>query len=252
MTTPQLELCELADLALAQHESASPFCLKAHRALRLCQLPYTRVHGKMPASFKQLNPAAQVPVLRVDGEPVADSSRILATLDRIRPGVLFPADPALRAEVWLWEELADTAVNGFLVAARWADDANWPQVKESYFGGMPGPVKAIVPAALRRRVMASLHARDVTRAGPAALAQRFSALLAHLDARAPHGGFWVGNRATAADVALFAQLHSLRTPLTPAQSAQVNQHARLASWLDRVQALTAQQATATPPYLVAA
>ena len=31
----------------------------------------------------------------------------------------------------------------FLVAARWADEENWPGVKSAYFAGMPAPVRAV-------------------------------------------------------------------------------------------------------------
>ena len=33
---PTLELCELADAGVPGVESFSPFCLKVHRALKLC------------------------------------------------------------------------------------------------------------------------------------------------------------------------------------------------------------------------
>ncbi|HEX9102828.1 MAG TPA: glutathione S-transferase N-terminal domain-containing protein, partial [Polyangia bacterium] len=132
MSTPQLVLCELADTGLPGFESFSPFCLKTHRALAIARLPYTRRHGARPDPFRRYNPARQVPVLLVDGEPVADSTEILRRIVALRPGAL-AADP----EAWLWEELADTALYGFVVASRWADDRNWPLTRAAYFAGMP-------------------------------------------------------------------------------------------------------------------
>ena len=52
MDKPNLILCELADTQLATVESYSPFCLKAHRALKAAGLPYVRRHGGRPDSFK--------------------------------------------------------------------------------------------------------------------------------------------------------------------------------------------------------
>ncbi len=235
----RLVLCELADTGLATHESYSPFCLKVHRGLRLARLPYERRHGVQPASFRPLNPTGQVPVLLVGDEPVADSTRIFDRLETLAPGRL---DGGLQgraaAEAHLFEELADTAINGFLVAARWADDDNWAATKAAYFGAMPGLLRAVIPGRLRQGVVRTLVARDVWRAGPAACWRRFDRVLDQLEARAPAAGFWLGSVASRADVALFAQLHSLRTPLTPRQADAVAKRDRLTAWLERVDAAT--------------
>lgn len=174
---PELVLCELGTTGLPGLESYSPFCLKTHRALVAAGLTYTSRHAGRPAEHRPLNPAAQVPVLVVDGRPVADSTAILRELLHLRPGCL-----AATAEDWLWEELADTALNGFLVAARWADPRSWPQVKAAYFSAMPPPVRAIVPGLLRRNVVKALNARDVLRRRPRRL---LGALLA--PPRSPRG-----------------------------------------------------------------
>ncbi len=229
MRSPELVLCELGDTGLAEFESFSPFCLKAHRALKAAGLVYRRRHGAQPASFAWHNPARQVPVLLVDGNPVADSTEILRWILALRPGAL-----AAVAEAWLWEELADTALYGFVVAARWADDRNWPRTRAAYFAKMPSLLRAFVPDRIRKRVLTNLHARDVWRAGAERCWARLEALLDQLDARAPERGWWCGGSLSVADVALFAQLHSLRTPLTPPQAAAVAQRKRLSAWLDRV------------------
>ncbi|TAK29119.1 MAG: glutathione S-transferase family protein [Myxococcaceae bacterium] len=237
-STPALTLCELADTGVAGLESHSPFCLKAHRALRASGLSYARRHGEQPATFEHLNPAGQVPVLLVGDEPVADSTAIVARLESLGGRSLLPADPALRAEAWLWEELGDTALNGYLVASRWADERNWPLVREAYFAAMPALLRRVIPALLRRRVIETLRARDVWRRGPEACWARFSLTLDQLDARAPREGFWLGSEITVADISLFAQLHSLRSALTPWQREQVEARPALRAWLDRVDAAT--------------
>ncbi|MFO0635403.1 MAG: hypothetical protein U0168_21370 [Nannocystaceae bacterium] len=117
----------------------------------------------------------QVPVLLVDGEPIADSTQILARIETLGGRSLLPADPRLRAEALLWEELADTALSsGFLVAARWADADNWPRTRAAYFGAMPAPVRAIVPALLRRGVVRSWSRATCSARGrrPAGLGSR--------------------------------------------------------------------------------
>lgn len=229
MSTPKLVLCELEQPDVPGIESFSPFCLKAHRALKAAGLPYERRHGDRPAAFGKYNPTRQVPVLLVDGEPVSDSTEILRRIVTLRPGAL-----AAEPEAWLWEELADSALNGFLVAARWADDRNWPITSAAYFATMPSLIRALVPPRIRKRVLGTLVARDVWRAGPTRCWARFEALLDELDARAPERGWWCGRALSVADIALFAQLHSLRTPLTAPQADSLARRKRLSAWLDRV------------------
>ena len=234
-------LWELGESGLDGLESHSPFCLKVHRALKLAGLPYTRQHVAMPAKLRHMNPAAQAPVLVCDGEPIADSTAIFRWLDARVPGALLPSDldPRARAQAWLWEELADRSLNGFLVAARWADDRNWPAVRAHYFRKAPWFVRTLVAPRIRARLLRSLVARDVTRRGLEHTWAELDRVLDLLEARAPERGFWLGTESpTVADLALFAQLRSLQTPLTAPQAAAVARRPRLDDWLDRVHART--------------
>jgi glutathione S-transferase len=231
---PPLTLLELTDPGLPGIESYSPFCIKVHRALRYAGLPYTRRTANNPANHRAYNPTGQVPVLLVGDEAVADSTPILARIAKLAPGRI-----DMSAEALLWEELGDTAVNGFLVASRWADDRNWPTTRATFFGFMPAPIRALVTPKIRREQLRKLVARDIWRAGPEQCWRRFEALLDQLDARAPQQGYWLGNTLSAGDLSLFAQLHSLRTPLTPWQAGQLAKRTRLSAWLDRVDAATA-------------
>jgi glutathione S-transferase len=265
MTTqqPVLTLCELGETTVLGLQSYSPFCLKVHRALGATGLTYASRHGR-PDSFRGLNPAGQVPILLVgdDGAPdhevLSDSTRIVARVEELSVSAggpsLLPTDARARAEAWLWEDYADRALNGFVVAARWGDDRNWPLVREAYFKGAPWPVRALVVPALRRRVVAGLVARDVLRAGHDALWSDYRRVLDHLEARAPLEGFWLGTEApTLADVSLFGQLQSLRTPLTAWQAREVTLRPALTDWLDRVDAATfpGRARPATPDGLTA-
>lgn len=241
--TPNLHLFELIDASPAGLQSYSPFCLKVNRALIARGLPYQRHHLPRPGAH-DLTPMRQVPVL-VIGDPksaareiLPDSTAILKRIEILSGEPLVPEDPRARAEAWLYEELADTALNGFLIASRWADDRNWPSVHQTYFGGAPWPVRAIVAPRQRAKVIAGLVARDIWRAGPEACWSRFRHLLDQLDARAPATGFWVSEALSVADLGLFAQLGSLRTDLTPWQRTQLAERQALSRYLDRVDRAT--------------
>lgn len=237
MSERNLVLCEIGTTGIEGLETYSPYCLKVHRALRAAGLPYTSRHGRMPADFKHVNAAAQVPVLLVDGEPVVDSTRILARIGELAPGAFDPKDARARAEAWLWEEWADRAMGPFVVAARWADDRNWPALHEAFFGKAPWFVRKLIAPSIRRRVVEGLK-RDVLRSGHDALWADFRRILDLLEARAPHRGFWLGDTFTVADLGLFGHLRSLRTDLTRWQSREIELRPALVDWLDRVDART--------------
>jgi glutathione S-transferase len=238
METPTLVLCDGAAPASAAHESYSPFVLKTHRALKLAGLEYETRRGRMPADFKEHNPIGQIPVLLEDGEAVADSTRILARLVELAPSLL-PSDPRARAEAWLWEDWADRALRGYVVAARWADDRNWPAVRDALFGGAPWFVRRFVAPLVRRRVAAGLRVADFTRAGMRALWDDYRRILDALEARAPERGFWLGEAPSIADVGLFGHLHALRIDaLTPWQARELKLRPALTDWLDRVDEAT--------------
>ncbi len=237
MKIPVLVLCEFPEAGIAGVDSFSPFCAKVIRALRAAGLPYASRRAPGPHAFKALNPTGQLPILLVDDVPICDSTRILRKIRALAPDA-FPGDLEARGESHLWEELADTHLNGFLVAARWADGENWPSVKRAYFGAAPWFVQAIVAPLLRAKVVRGLHARDVWRAGEEACWEALGVTLDALEERAPERGFWLDAGFSTADIALSAQLDSLRTPLTPQQATLVAARPRLASWLDRVDAET--------------
>lgn len=216
-------LCELPDPQIHGLESLSPFCLKVHRGLKLQKHTYERRFGRSPGSFSALNPRAKVPVLLIGDEVICDSTTILQRLEV--PG---------NGEAMLWEELADTSLAGFLVAARWACESNWPLVKQAYFGAMPAPVHALIPGLLRRKVIKGLELREIWGAGPDECWNRFGQLLDQLNERAPDEGYWMGEEITVADLGLFAQLHSMRTELTAFQSSEIAKRTALSAWLDRV------------------
>ncbi len=234
-----LTLCDVGPTGIGGLESFSPFTLKVHRALALAELPYATRRGKAPGDFKDLNPAGQVPVLLEGDEPIYDSTRILLRIAELAPDTIVPTDPRRRALVWLWEDWADRSLVNFVLAARWADDKNWPNLREAFFGKAPWIVRKLVAPQVRRKVLDTLKARDVTRHGLRFVWDDLARILDQLEALAPLTGFWAGaERPSVADIAIFAHLRSLRTPLTPEQARIIEMRPALVDWLDRVDAET--------------
>jgi len=235
----KLVLCDFpAKTRLDGWSSFSPFVLLIDRALRLAKLPYERHHVNM-LKLKQLNPLGQLPVLVIDGENVADSTRILHRIEGLAPGSMTgDLDARGQGEAWLWEEFGDTSLYPYVLTARWADDRGWPVPRAAFFGSIPPPIRMIVAPLVRRSMVKKLVGRDFLRGGFDACYERLDRVLDALDARAPDEGFWLGARPTVADLGLFAHLHSLRLPTTPHVAERLSGRARLTQWLDRVDAAT--------------
>jgi glutathione S-transferase len=242
MKQPALTLCEFPETGIPGVETMSPFVLKVRRALKIAGLGYESWRVDHPAKLKKVNPAGQAPVLLLDGVPVADSTRILAKIEELVPGRLTrDGDPRVRAEALLWEELADTSLSGFVVASRWADDDNWERTRAVIFGGAPWFVKTLIAPRVRARVVGSLVARDIWRAGPEACWTRFGLVLDQLETRAPESGYWVGRALSVADLAIFSMLHSLRNEITPRQRDEIGKRKKLSSYLDRIDSETREE-----------
>jgi glutathione S-transferase len=236
---PKLVVCDFpAKTNLEGWSSFSPFVLEVDRALGLAKLPFERHYVNM-MKLKELNPLGQLPVLLVGSEKVADSTRILKRIEALAPGSMTGGlDAAKVAEAWLWEEFADTALYPYVLATRWADDRGWPVPRDAFFKALPAPVRFIVAPMVRKKTVKKLVERDFTRAGLDACYERLRRVLDDLDARAPQEGFWLGPRASVADLGLFSHLHSLRLPAIPWQAEEVAKRVRLSRYLDRVDAAT--------------
>ena len=140
-------------------ESLSPFCMKVEVYLKLTKLPYKAV----PADPRKA-PKGKLPVIDDDGTKVADSSAILAYLEK-KHGE--PLDTGLsdldRARAHLLQRTFEESLYFVVLWSRWAEDACWSVVKPLFFGGMPVPLRLIVPPIARKQVVGYAHAQGIGR-----------------------------------------------------------------------------------------
>jgi glutathione S-transferase len=175
----------------------------------------------------------------VGDDVVCDTTRILSKIEQLFPGVFTrQLDARGAAEAWLWEEFADAGLSGFVIAAAWCDDRNWSAIRQAYFGNAPWFVRTIVAPMVRKANRQLLVERDVLRAGDEACWARFVETLDKLERRAPATTFWLGDAVSRADIALFAQLQSLRAPMFRWQRIELESRRALVAYLDRVDLAT--------------
>lgn len=98
--------------------SASPYSSKvrmaaAHAGIALELVPTST--GEQPPELMKSNPLAKIPVLlRSDGDPIHDSQVIVAYLDRVSGGKLFPKDGEARTRAQVLEALGDGICDALL------------------------------------------------------------------------------------------------------------------------------------------
>lgn len=189
----------------------SAFCEKVRLVLAAKGLPYQVVEvvpGLGQVQLYRLSGQRQVPVLVDGAEVVADSSAIALHLERLQPEpALLPADPALRAQVLLLEDWADTALAAgarlALVQAAAADPVlrtallpeAAPEGLRSLVGALPGGVLAGLGQVVDQEGLKALRA---------SLEQLNQLVLAQ--------PYLLGASLSLADLAVAAQLSLLKFP----------------------------------------
>lgn len=189
----------------------SAFCEKVRLVLAAKQLAYNVVEvtpGVGQLELYRLSGQRQVPVLVDGAEVIADSTAIAQYLEaKVPEPALLPADPALRAQVLLLEDWADTALAAgarlALVQAAAAD----PVLR----GGLlpeatPAPLRSFV-GALPTGLLSGLG-QVIDHGG----LEQLRTNLQQLCALVQQQPFLVGDALSLADLAVVAQLSLLLFP----------------------------------------
>jgi glutathione S-transferase len=133
-----------------------------------------------------------------------------------------------------------------LCYSRWIDEANWPTVRQAFFGALPPAIEAQVAAQTREGVARALHGQGYGRHSPDEI---YALGAADIDALAAALGgqpFFVADTPTTFDASIYATLVCLaRAAVESPLKAGILAHANLRTYLDRVdQAMAVRQASA--------
>ena len=212
--------------------NASPFCLKLELYLRMANLPYRNAY----TLELHKAPKGKLPWIDDDGVALADSGLIIDYLKR-KYGDPLDGDlsPLQRAQALAITRLVEEHLYWTVLHDRWISEAGWALTGPGFFGGMPWPLRAIVPIVARRGIRAELRGHGMGRHTP----EQIHALgTADIDALAELLGdqpYFLGAQATSVDAVAGAFLANiLMVPLeTPVKAAAAG-HANLVAYCRRV------------------
>ena len=135
---------------IADRESASPFCVKLHYALRYKRLQFETVNLASPTQAKKYNPRGKLPVLDYDGTLIRDSTDAVRYLEQHNPEPrLYPENERERAHALLLEDWADESLYWHIVYENWLIGDQFEKFAAEILASMPAS------ASIRTRESAS-------------------------------------------------------------------------------------------------
>ena len=131
--------------------NVSPFCLKVEMALAHLKLEHEIAIEADPRKA----PKGKLPYIVTDSdEVIADSEIVFDYLDKISHGGLYGHLTAVEiAQGKAMTRLVEDHLYWIMVASRWVDDDWFPNVREGFFGALPGPMTSIIGYFARKQVI---------------------------------------------------------------------------------------------------
>jgi glutathione S-transferase len=224
---------------VADRESASPFCVKLHYALRYKRLPFEAVNLASPAQAKKYNQRGKLPVLGYDGTLIVDSSDVVRYIEQRHPEPrLYPENERERAQALLLEDWADESLYWHIVYENWLIDDQFDKFTAEVLAPVPAPLRPLIKIIARRQTRSRLVGQGLGSVKPEEHRKMLCDSLVWLD-NIVDGAFLCGKELSIADVAVAAQVTCLVGPLTPVADAEARKRTRLMAWYDRVRAAVA-------------
>ncbi|WP_020410787.1 glutathione S-transferase family protein [Hahella ganghwensis] len=186
---------------------ASPFVLKTHTFLRLAGLEYEAVAR---ISNLQKAPKGKLPFIEDQGKKIADSSFIIDYLtEQYQVDLDSWLSTEQKAQAFMVARTLEEHFYWCLVWMRWVDPAGWNQICPIFFGGLPVPLKQIVPRVARAGVIKSTKAQGIGRHSRQEIHSIADKTLQHLSVFLADKVYLMGERSCSLDATGFGFLAQL-------------------------------------------
>ncbi len=211
--------------------SASPFGVKA-----MCLLKLAGAEFEVVAGDPRKAPKGKLPML-VDGDKtIPDTEDIRCYLEQ-KFNMDFDAglSPEQRATARAVIRMCDEHLYYVMVGDRWLNDDNWAVVRNTFFGGIPKPMRGMITRKIRQKVRRSLYGQGV---GRHAVEERFVRADKDIKAIVTLLGdkpFLFGDTPTSADASAAPVLAAMAgSPTETMLSKRINADAALMAYLQRI------------------
>lgn len=211
----------------------SPYVLKI---LTYCKMAGIEFDTRTSMSNLQKAPKGRLPFIKDGDRVIADSFFILRYLKEIYPSDI---DTHLTEEQRACSQLIirslDENFYWLIVHSRWLNDNTWPTVKQTFFGAMPWPLKAIIPSIARKDVATRFLKHGLGKHSDEELALIADDTLLSLSTLLSDKTYFWGEKISTLDAVAYAflaqiYLANLETPL----SKQAEQYKNLAQFCERI------------------
>ena len=197
--------------------TSSHFNEKARWALDFKRVPHVR-HSLIPgfhvATVKRMTGKTQVPVLKLAGTAISDSSKIIEALERAYPEpALYPADPDQRRRALELEDFFDEELGPYI--RRWIFHVilPYPKFVRAAFVSHASPAAQLAQRAMSPLIGVVMRRQmDINPATAEIARSKTMAAMDRLERELQPSGYLVGDRFTVADLTAAALLSPLVRP----------------------------------------
>ena len=205
--------------------TSSHFNEKARWALDFKRVPHIR-HSLIPGFhvpvIKRMTGKTHVPVLKLDGTAISDSSKIIEVLERAYPEpALYPADPEQRRRALELEDFFDEQLGPYI--RRWIFHVilPYPKFVRAAFVSHASPAAQLAQRAMSPLIGVIMRRQmDINPATAELARSKTLAAMDRLEHELQPSGYLVGDRFTVADLTAAALLSPLvRPPEFPYKAA---------------------------------
>jgi len=217
----------------------SPFVEKVVRGLQLKGVGFELVEPRSATDLKKWNPqTGKMPVVEFDGEKVWDSTFILRRLDQLVPKPpLLADDPTAAANQRQLEDWADESLYWYVMAFQWAPKNSEATAKRN-LSFLPALLRPLLVPLVRRQIGGMVRAQGMGRLPEEALGREFGARLDDLLRMLGDRPYFYDTRPSVADLAVYGQLASARSEVSPETRRALAERSRLADYMKRVEQAT--------------
>jgi len=218
----------------------SPFCMKVVTYLQLAGIDFESIAGM---NNLRRAPKGKLPYIEDAGQLIADSGFIIPYLQQKYGNPLSePADARQRGALRAITRMLDEDLYFAIVYARWIDEHNWKtHTLPKFFGKMPLPVRAVVPALIRRNLKKSLHRQGIARHAPAEIMEIGQRNLEAVRDYLGNNPFIAGEEVSVADATVYSFVAgAVKPPHESAMKRFVENDSILMNYINRMDTRLAQ------------